>query len=232
MIKNGFDIADFHSHVIPGADHGSSSTSESLAQLELASSYGIKRIVATSHFYPEYHSVASFLSARDAGYERLLQKMPDGAPEIRLGAEVLICNGIERLPELEKLFIHGTSTLLLELPFADFQQEYCDSVYTLVRNGVDVLLAHADRYDRNDIERLVDNGARIQLNADSLSGFFKKKHLYEWMERGIVVALGSDIHGSDKNAYKRFVTAIDKIGVYAEYIKEESDKIWNNSKKF
>jgi protein-tyrosine phosphatase len=231
-MTNPISIVDFHAHIIPHADHGSNSTETSLAQLSLARDAGVSRIIATPHFYPEEHSMSRFLETRNSGYLHLVHRTESDMPEIRLGAEVLACAGIERLPGLEKLFIYGTNTLLLELPFANFQHEYCDSVYALARDGVDVIIAHADRYHPDNIERLIDNGARIQLNADSLCKFFKAKRLYDWMDRGLVVALGSDIHKADKAAYKRFATAISKVEPYIDYIKCESDKIWNNAKVY
>ena len=131
---------------------------------------------------------------------------------------------------IEKLFINGTNTLLLELPFSTFSERYCDSVYTLCNRGVDVVIAHADRYNSLNIEMLVDSGARIQLNADSLDRFFIKKTCVRWLEKGLVVALGSDIHGNDKMAYQHFVKAQAKIGKYLSYVKKESDKIFDSAK--
>jgi tyrosine-protein phosphatase YwqE len=95
--------------------------------------------------------------------------------------------------------------------------------------GVSVILAHADRYPKENIEKLVSLGAKIQLNADSLLGLFKKKYLYDWLERGLVCALGSDIHGAEKKYYKNFTKAVREISEYAENIKIESDKIFEAS---
>ena len=229
MKADSVDLVDFHSHVLPKADHGSSSTETSLFQLSEATAHGVRRIIATPHFYPTTHKVDTFVKRRNDAYFELKAALGENSPEIKLGAEVLICDGIEELPDLDKLFINGTRSLLLELPFATFNERYCDSVYMLKNRGVDVIIAHADRYDPGNIEALVDNGARIQLNADSLVGLFKRKRLYTWMERGLVIALGSDIHGSDKNAYQIFDKARAKIGDYLEVIKSESDKIFDSA---
>ena len=70
-------------------------------------------------------------------------------------------------------------------------------------------------------------GARLQLNADSLDRFFKRRALFDWVENGDVIAIGSDIHGKDKNAYKHFARAISKVKNQAEYIQKESDLIFN-----
>ncbi len=224
-------LIDFHAHILPGADHGSSSVSTTLAQLASASSHGIRRIVATPHFYPNLHNVESFIEKRDESLRLLSSAVSDDSPEIICAAEVLICNGIERLPGLEELFISGTRALLLELPFSDFQPEYCDSVDRLTGSGVDVVLAHADRYATSSIEQLLECGALIQLNADSLATVFKRKVLYDWMERGKVVAIGSDIHGADKRSYATFVRAFEKLPKkYSDKIIFESEKILNRIK--
>jgi tyrosine-protein phosphatase YwqE len=93
------------------------------------------------------------------------------------------------------------------------------------------VIAHADRYNPTNIEMLVDNGARIQLNADSLDRLFMKKTFSRWLEKGIVIALGSDIHGNDKLAYQHFVKAQAKIGRSLLYVKRESDKIFDSAKE-
>lgn len=222
-----YGILDFHAHVLPTADHGSDSIETTLFQLESAGRCGVERIIATPHFYPNAHSVDSFLERRNQAYKLLEPHLNDSTPKIKLGAEVLICEEIENLPEIDKLFVEGTNTLLLELPFSKFQLGFIHSVKKLISRGINVVLAHADRYSPDGIEALVAKGAKIQLNADSLATIFKRKVLYDWMERGLVVALGSDIHGRDKRAYSNFMKAISKIEAYLPSLKSASDAIWN-----
>ncbi|MBR3681170.1 MAG: hypothetical protein IKL79_04115 [Clostridia bacterium] len=206
------DLIDFHSHVLPRADHGSASVNTSLSQLSMARLAGVSRVFATPHFYPAEQDVSRFLARRQGSYANLLKELDDSFPKIALGAEVLICDNIEALPGIRELCIEGTDTLLLELPFNDFDKRYRTSVAALIKQGINVVLAHADRYDRANIDSLLSVGAKIQLNANSLSGLFVKKHLYEWIDAGLVVGLGSDIHGADKRAYKCFSSAIRKMG--------------------
>lgn len=219
------DVIDFHSHILPNADHGSSSAEESLRQLELASLNGVHRIVATPHFYPHRHYIEDFLKRRNEAWERLNSLRGQGMPSVAIGAEVLICDEIEKMHGLEELCIRGTDILLLELPFSVFKHEYRNSVIRLIKNGFTVVLAHADRYDADNINLLVECGAKIQLNADALSGTFLNRHIKEWLSRGDVVALGSDIHSTDKKAYKNFARACNKLGRngFLEQIKQASD---------
>lgn len=223
------DIVDFHAHILPGADHGSGSVETSMWQIQSAASHGVTRIIATPHFYPQKHSVESFLERRDAAYNLLIKNV-DKSTSIKLGAEVLICPGIENMPGLEKLFIRGTNTLLLELPFAGYDDAFSTTVKELRSRGVDVIMAHADRYDSRVVDHMLRAGARIQLNASSLVGFFRRKSVLQWLDLSYVVALGSDIHQMDKEAYKNFASAISRISDKAELIKKESDIIFSKAK--
>lgn len=213
------ELLDFHAHILPRADHGSSSVDTSLCQISMARQSGVSCIMATPHFYPAEEGVAKFLERRERAYNRLSESLDETAPRIILGAEVLICDNIENLPGVEELCITGTNTLLLELPFTDFDKGYRASVNALIKRGINVVIAHADRYNRANVDTLIAVGAKIQLNADSLSSLFVKKHLYEWIDAGVVVGLGSDIHREDKKAYRNFQTALRKMG------SERSEKI-------
>ena len=227
-----FKFTDFHAHVLPNADHGSSSLETSLSQLNLAASHGVDSIIATPHFYPDRHTVDGFLKLRDASYENLAANISDGMPKIFKGAEVLICDGIERLEGIDKLCIQGTNILLLELPFSVYKSGYRDSVIRLIKNGFRVVLAHVDRYEADSIESLAEVGALMQLNASALTSLRIKPKIKDWLKYGAVVALGSDIHGADKQAYKRFEKArkrILKLGVEGSILELSQEIIRSNS---
>lgn len=228
MRGNDIDLVDFHSHILPGADHGSDSLETSLLQLKLAMEQGVSRIVATPHFYPHRHTLDKFLPRRDNAYKLLADNMSADMPRIKIGAEILVCEGLENFSGLDKLVIEGTNTLLLELPFTEFRNGYVDSVRKIIKNGFDVMLAHVDRYPHEDILRLIDIGAaKLQINAEALARLFRDKALYEFIEDGYAFAIGSDIHGADKKAYKKFSKAKNALGDYLAQIKEKSDNLWN-----
>ena len=219
------DICDFHAHILPGADHGSQSVKVSLLQLTLAEKYGVIRVIATPHFYPEREDVASFIERRDRSFDKLID-VYDGRIELRRGAEVLICDGFERIPMLESLCFSGSNVILVELPFAELSSSHFYSVKALIEQNFNVVIAHADRYSPKDIDRLIAIGCRIQLNATSLSRLFIDKHIVNWLESKVVVGIGSDIHQDDKKAYRRFKKALKRIRRYVPYIREESNNIW------
>ena len=55
---------DFHSHILPQADHGSDGIETSLAQLALLRDAGVWCLAITPHFYPQEEGVTSFLDKR------------------------------------------------------------------------------------------------------------------------------------------------------------------------
>ena len=231
MENRKIDIVDFHSHILPGADHGSDSVATSLKQLSLASEAGVTRIIATPHFYPHRHTLDKFLARREAAAQSLYGAYYSASPVVKLGAEVLLCQGLEKLDGLARLCFSGTEYMLLELPFADFRHEYCDTVKKILKMGYKVILAHIDRYPRDNIEQMIDVGVdMLQVNASSLDKMLKPKHILEWARCGYVVALGSDIHSDDAKAYKHFTRAKNALGESLNSVRTASDAIFSKMK--
>ena len=158
--------------------------------------------------------------------------MGTDTPDVRIGAEVLLCENLNKLPQLEELCIYGTNILLIELPFSNILDSHVATVNKILSQGFDVVLAHADKYSSSDIEKFLPLGVKLQLNANSLVTFFKREHLYTWLEKGLVVALGSDIHKKDKSAYKRFAKAAHSLGDRVTDVYAASDKIWRSTKEY
>lgn len=190
-----FGHAMVHAHILPGCDHGSSSVAMSLKQIDMAKAAGIKTICATPHFYPHKESVASFITRRNQTADSLWAQIPEDAPRILLGAEVLICDGMERLNGLRELCLEGTNELLLEMPFYRWPESIWDTLYRLNDlHEIRIVIAHADRYPPEAIHQLISEGIPLQLNAECLRKYSHRKRYLEWIQKGYVSYLGSDIH--------------------------------------
>ena len=194
--KAGIDLTlDYHAHSLPGCDHGSNSLRTSLAQIAMAKAAGIRTICATPHFYPDRESVGAFLARRQETYELLLPELDHDDPAVQLGAEVLICESMERLKDLALLCRQGTNELLLEMPFYRWPDTIWDTMYQLHEmNEISLVIAHADRYPPEDIEQIIQEGIKLQLNAECLTKPLRRKRYLRWIEAGCVQYLGSDIH--------------------------------------
>lgn len=202
-IDNLFSI-DYHAHVLPGCDHGSKNLETSLAQLEMAKQAGVKVICATPHFYPHKENVDAFLKRRNECFELLSGNLKQDMPKVIQSAEVLMCEGIEHLENIEELCLENSNELLFEMPFyAEWPEELVESVLNLQgeRSDLNFIMAHADRYSIKQVETFIREGIKLQLNIDALAHPVKNKHLKKWIEEGLVVRVGSDIHQKD-NTYK------------------------------
>ena len=205
---------DFHSHILPAADHGSDSLETSLQQVALAAEFGIDLMIATPHFYPRYDSAAEFLRRRAACAEELFQALSKGeqkAPKILLASEVQLCRNLDKLPELDQFCVQGTNVLLLELPGNFSMHHHEQTVESLIYGRkLRVVLAHIDRYDTNTIDLLLDMGCYAQLNVSSLCHLRSRRRSLQWASGDCVVALGSDIHGTAVG-YKEFAQAKKRL---------------------
>lgn len=199
---------DYHAHVLPGCDHGSDSVETSRKQLAMAAGAGIRTVCATPHFYPHKESIASFLQRRAESARLLRESLPTDAPQLKLGAEVLICGGMERLDGLSQLCREETDELMLEMPFYQWQEPIWETLYWLLeRQDIRIVLAHADRYPLENIERLIEDGVLLQLNAECLTKSLRRRRYLSWIESGAVRYLGSDIHMLGKG-YRDFEKCI------------------------
>ena len=222
MIQKGgqtLPVIDFHSHILPRADHGSDSVETSCKQVAMQLQSGTDLVVATPHFYPHRENADAFLARRAKTAKKLCQALsPEQAARIRVGAEVLICPGIAEMEGLELLTVAGTSIILLELPFTHIGQALIDSVLEVRERGLVPVLAHIDRYPPEPIAALLQQGIMAQLNASAFGGLFGGRRFMADVARGSVVALGSDLHGANRKEIAAFVRARRRLGRYQQEV--------------
>ena len=64
-------MIDFHTHVLPGIDDGSSDLTMSAGMIREECSQGTRVIVATPHFYADRMSIDRFLARRDEAFQQV-----------------------------------------------------------------------------------------------------------------------------------------------------------------
>ena len=201
-------VIDFHSHILPKADHGCDSKTEALRQLMLLKSIEVDIAVATSHFYPNRHTVTEFKKNIANALEDILSSDIKDRPRIAIGAEVLICENIDRMDSIEELCIEGTCVMLAEMPITEkWSDGLFETVRRLLKKDIIVVLAHIDRYlptHKEDLEYLLDMGTYAQINAVSLKRLLFKKHLNAFLGDARLVAFGSDLHNENTKAVSSF----------------------------
>ncbi len=217
---------DFHSHVLPRADHGSRNTETSLSQLAHAARAGIDTIVATPHYYIDEETVEEFLKRRERSFRRLSEVNSSGIKIIK-AAEVQIGIGLSDLPELPELCIEGTKYILLEFPPEPWPHWIYDSVEEIRRKrGLIPICAHIDRYSPRGCEKILKTGAYVQINASAFWGFGSRKRFFsKLISENSIHVLGSDAHGDGKDAYREFSKAVKRLSKLMPQVTENSRKI-------
>ena len=190
-------MIDIHTHILPGIDDGSSSIEETLGMLKVMAESGIKKVVATPHYYPDTMTVEKFLENRQSAFEKIKGKIPEGI-EVVLGAEVMI--GLDMHKEdIPKLVIEGTDYLLVEMPYGRWDPWVFDEIFRIsAKHGVNVIIAHIDRYvniaRKEDIDNIFKFNLKYQVNIDNLGGIFKISPAVKMLKSGAVHFVGSDCH--------------------------------------
>ena len=204
MATSNWLLADFHTHCLPGIDDGAEDVATAKAMLKAVADQGIETVVATPHFYWGDHRVSSFLERRAAAVAALQPHMA-GLPKLKLGAEVLLREGISQV-DLRPLCLEGTDVLLVELPFMRAPGWLLEELENIAYNQqITIMLAHLDRYmpwySTERIESLLDlPDVIVQLNADSLADRRFIKDLNKWLPDTPRLVLGSDMHDTKERA--------------------------------
>ena len=200
-------MIDFHAHILPGLDHGCDTKEMMVEQLKLAKEAGITYIAATSHYYPHSETVEAFLERRQKVGQEIADIRQTELPVVMLGAEVLICEGMERMEGIDKLIIGDSGVILLEMPFCEWEQELLDTLEA-IRDLFEgkVVLAHIERYGRKNIAKILGKGYLLQVNSSFVKSMSKRRLISQLLKDERIVALGSDIHGLGSN-YKDYQKA-------------------------
>lgn len=195
-------VVDFHSHILPCVDDGSDSLETSLAMLRTEAEQGIRRVIATPHFYANYDSPERFLRRRTEAYCLLREQMsqhPD-LPELRLGAEVYYFPGISNSDAISLLTIAEKRYILLEMPNAPWTETmYREIEGIYVKQGITPVIAHVDRYigpfrTFGIPEKLEDLPVLVQANAEFFLNRSTVRMALRLLREDKIHLLGSDCH--------------------------------------
>lgn len=203
-----YQICDMHSHILPAMDDGCKTATEAVAVLKQAWAQGIQRLIATPHYYYKAETPGAFLARRDvseAQLRRALAVEKVRMPQFCCGAEVAYFQGMDRCEELQQLCLGNSRYLLLELPREPWNSQLLREVQNLTVQGFVPVLAHFERYipiqSRQSLQRLLELEPLVQMNAESLMGFFCGGKHRKMLARGQVHLLGSDCHGLSYRPY-------------------------------
>jgi protein-tyrosine phosphatase len=196
-------VTDCHSHILPNADDGSRSVEESLSMLRLEAGQGIRRVVATPHFYAHHDSPERFFRRREEAWKKLREAMGDDPllPKVELAAEVHFFAGMSDSKVISELTFPGKSYMLLEMPPAPWTESmYREMEEIFVKRGITPIIAHIDRYigpfrTHGILKRLEELPVLVQANAEFFLQRGTSRMALRMLKEGRIHLLGSDCHG-------------------------------------
>lgn len=194
---------DIHCHIIPHVDDGARSSTQALRMIEIAYNNGIRGMIATPHY--EVGKYDDNKEEIEKNFEKLknlvVKKYPDF--ELYLGNEIFYSYGVvDNLEEGRIFTLADSDCVLVEFSPNDKYKYISESLYELVNNGYTPVLAHCERYeevmaDIENVERLVDAGVYIQINAHTIAGKYGRsirKKVLKMIKNDLVHFIGTDTH--------------------------------------
>lgn len=197
-------MIDLHCHLIPGVDDGPGTREDALGLARAMSAEGVRIAAATSHVNARHPNTAAGLAE---GLARLRAALDEEGVELDVvaGAEIEAssCAGFTDA-QLAGLALGGGRWLLLETPYTSHPTILVDIVLGLRVRGFEVLIAHPERNphvrgDPRTIAAVIDAGACVQVNADSLlggGGRAVQASAWRLLEGGMAHLVAGDAHST------------------------------------
>jgi protein-tyrosine phosphatase len=199
-------LIDLHSHILPGIDDGAPDLEVALEMARAAVDEGVTTMVATPHINFDYPTPPDDMTSA-VGHLNVALARAGIALAVLPGAEVAVTK-IDSLSgdDLKAVGLGGGTTLLIECPYTTSVPFFEQQVDDLQQSGFRVLLAHPERSPlfrgkAGRLERLVESGALVAVNAGSLRGLLgenSRESAYEFVAAGLVHAIASDAHDVER----------------------------------
>ena len=195
-------MIDFHTHILPNIDDGSSSLDMSYAMIDSVKKQGADSIVLIPHYYFDRESISDFISSRKDALKLLLsdEAKRKQFPDLFLGAEVALFPMMSKMKDIEKLCIIGTKFMMVEMPYGKWSRASIaevDNLYT--RHGITPIIAHIERFiasqkGTDNIESLLGLDVLIQMNCGAIEKKFFNRTNHNLVKTGRIDLIGTDCH--------------------------------------
>ena len=201
-------MVDIHTHLLPMVDDGAKTMEDALELLGLAWKDGTRVLILTPHYRGRYKASAAKIPA---AFEALQTAAAERYPELALylGNEVYYEEGVmDLLAQGVIRPMNGSRYVLLEFGDVMLRNQILNGISEVFRHGCIPIIAHLERYslfqkDPSLVETVLDMGAMIQLNADSVmgkQGFATKRFCHRLLKQGQVHFIASDAHDPVKRS--------------------------------
>lgn len=198
-------MIDIHAHILPGADDGAQTITESMELIMQAKKEGITDIIATSHADNPHYDVTKNVVLEKIELLNIEMKRNNLSINIHSGQEIRIGQStIEKLKNGELLTLANSKYVLIELPTGGIPAYSVQIIQDILKLGKVPIIAHPERNraiaeNPNRLLKLINHGALAQITAGSLAGHFGKtiqKQSLQLVDANLVHTYGSDVHNT------------------------------------
>lgn len=193
---------DMHSHLLPGIDDGAPDLDTSVMLIKGMMAMGYQKFITTPHIYPDLYpnNKETITAAHQLLMQRLKEEQLD--VEIKAAAEYFIDDMFaERLEKNEELLTIHKNWVLVEISFVSPPNDLNETIFNLILNGYQPVLAHPERYSYyyqpEVFHRFKDQGCYLQINILSLLGYYGKtaqETARMLVKEQLVDLAGTDLH--------------------------------------
>jgi protein-tyrosine phosphatase len=197
-------LIDIHSHVLFGLDDGAHTLEESLAMVRMAAEHGTTDLVATPHANLNFKFDPERISERIAQ----VREAAGGALRLYTGCDFHLSfdNIQDAIEHPRKYTINRQRYLLVEFSELLIFKNTEDIFARLRDAGMTPIITHPERNgllrQRGEaIAKWVDQGVRVQITAQSLTGTFGRRaqeFSRELLDRELVHVVASDGHDCER----------------------------------
>lgn len=198
-------LCDLHCHMLYGVDDGAVDPAQMHSMIDSAYQSGVRVICMTPHYNPAYFKTPMEATVRHfaAAAEYAKGEYPD--LRLCLGNETYYYGStVEDILGGRCLTLNKTRSVLVEFDPLTDSTSIRAGVSKLLTSGFHPVVAHVERYA--DIRRKTDNlcaltdlGARIQINASSVTGkhgLMTKAYVMSILSKGLVDVVADDCHNT------------------------------------
>jgi protein-tyrosine phosphatase len=195
-------MIDFHNHILPGIDDGSSSISESIAMAKILVELGYNEIHCTPHIMSGFYNNNSKTIKNQC--QKLQQHIYENKIDLKLipGFELYLDETYKKkMIDCEDII---QKEILVEGPIRSWP-DYLDMILIdIIERGYIPIIAHPERNivlqkDLSYIKKYRTMGCEIQCNILSMFGTYGKReqnYIEELLVNNLVNYLGTDMHSA------------------------------------
>jgi len=206
---------DFHSHLIPGIDDGSTSIENSVELVESLLKFGYTKLITTPHIMGDHYRNTPMII--NQGLEQVKEALDKRGIKVVLeaAAEYYCDSDFDKKIDSGDIMTISGKYVLVELSYLNHSDLFDSVTFKLQSNGFIPILAHPERYPYfyqsiDKLQEFREKGVQLQVNLASFTGHYgtgPRRMVERLVENNMVDFLGSDTHKmSHIEVFKNAVT--------------------------